>query len=67
MICRICYADAETRHLPLYISESEGLDICHGCEMELLTIIRSMIRTAHRSREEWVVVNKSIMRNKGND
>jgi hypothetical protein len=47
----------EVRHLPLYVRGSEGLDVCHFCEMVLVEAIREMINIANRSR---LVVHKRI-------
>jgi hypothetical protein len=41
----------EVKYLPLYIRGSEGLDICHFCEMVLIEMIREMINIAGRSRK----------------
>lgn len=49
--CMICHTpDQVTKHLPLYIRGSEGLDVCHFCEMALVEAIREMINIANRSR-----------------
>ena len=43
MKCSICLTEAdETKHLPIYITGSEGIEICHDCEMALVEHIRSM-------------------------
>lgn len=42
MRCLICENDDTVRHVNLYISGSEGLWICHQCEMMLVTHIRDM-------------------------
>jgi ribosomal protein L37AE/L43A len=42
MSCLICENDDTVRHVNLYISGSEGLWICHQCEMVVVTHIRDM-------------------------
>ena len=42
MRCLICENDDTVRHVNLYISGSEGLWICHQCEMVVVTHIRDM-------------------------
>lgn len=47
LLCRICGGTVpEIRNINLYIIGSEGLNICHECEMQIVESIRSMIRTA---------------------
>jgi len=40
--CGICTEVEEVKHITLYITGSEGLDICNGCEMRLVSYIRDM-------------------------
>lgn len=40
--CTICHHDDTVRHVNLYVEGSEGLWICHQCEMMLVTHIRDM-------------------------
>lgn len=42
MRCLICEHDDTVRHVNLYVEGSEGLWICHQCEMMLVTHIRDM-------------------------
>ena len=46
MRCMICghrnASNNTVRNVNLYVNGSEGLDICHECEMRLVTYIRSM-------------------------
>ncbi|KKK57000.1 hypothetical protein LCGC14_3058880, partial [marine sediment metagenome] len=43
----ICKDDKETKHLPLYVIGSEGLNICHSCEMMLVHYIQDMMRVVN--------------------
>jgi len=47
--CMICKRDEEVRHFNLYVSGSEGLTVCHACEMDIVMHIRNMIAVAGRS------------------
>jgi len=52
--CTICQCEPceELRHLPLYISGSEGIDICYACSIALTEILRGMKSACSRSRIE---------------
>lgn len=58
--CRICRTkEEEVKHLPLYISGSEGLEICHGCEMVLIDIIIGMVSVvSHCKRSLYKEMHK---------
>ena len=52
MYCRICGREAGVvRHLPIYAFGSEGVDVCHECEMQLVDYIRQMTLFAGRVRK----------------
>ncbi len=40
--CMICESKEPTRHIELYIVGSEGLDVCHACEMIIVGYIRTL-------------------------
>lgn len=48
--CLICKEIQETRYIDLYIVGSEGLDICHGCEMEVVSAIKAIANQKSRER-----------------
>ena len=54
MSCRICDNTAETRHLNLYVSGSEGVELCHPCEMSLVQHVRDMMNMAGRAKLSMV-------------
>ena len=60
--CRICGSLGETRHLPIYVSGSEGLEICHQCEMSLVEYLRQMIHASVRARNAFAKSYKAITR-----
>lgn len=51
MICKICHSVENIRNIDIYIIGSEGLDICHDCEMQIVEYIRQMMRLASISRK----------------
>jgi len=56
--CRICGDEDKVRNKNLYVSGSEGLDVCHGCEMEIVEFVRSRQyeHTANRKLErKWKI------------
>ncbi len=50
--CMVCDEETECRHLALYVNGSEGLYICHGCEMELVEHVR---QTQYRNNKARIV------------
>ena len=48
--CRICGKEDHLKHLNLYVRGSEGLDVCHGCEMVLVDFVRGLIQVTTRSK-----------------
>ncbi len=62
MICRICFIETKLKHLPLYVSGSEGIDICHNCEMVLVEYLRSLIRIAERARKAGYMESRRLIK-----
>ncbi len=53
--CAICHGDGgehALRHVNLYISGSEGLEVCHNCEMEIVEYVRGKMREYWINRRE---------------
>ena len=49
--CRICGAEqTECRNINLYVTGSEGLTICHDCEMMLVTFVRNLLHFSAKNR-----------------
>jgi len=42
IICSLCRTSANTRFLPLYITGSEGINVCHDCEMKIVEFCRRL-------------------------
>lgn len=50
-LCSMCLETKEkTTHFDLYISGSEGVRLCHDCEMLIVEYIRESARDAFRKR-----------------
>jgi len=58
--CSICWQREETRHLPLFVNGSEGVEVCSLCESGLVDIIRMMVRTAGLSRKQMAKDMKEV-------
>jgi hypothetical protein len=56
--CSICSCTRDVRHHDLYIIGSEGVRLCHDCEMGVLNYLRSLCSTATRSRLEIIKENR---------
>ena len=66
VLCRACGAPAdEVRNINLYVIGSEGLNVCHDCEMQIVEFCRSMIRTATKARMAGYRACKSTERKPG--
>ena len=48
--CTICNAITEVRHLPIYVFGSEGIEICHECEMGLVKYVLDKTMEYQRAR-----------------
>ncbi len=49
--CLICQFEGKVRNINLYVIGSEGLTICHDCEMMLVNFARGMLSLANRNRK----------------
>lgn len=54
--CTVCGRHLpDVRYLDLYVVGSEGLEICHDCEMDLVSHIRAMMGVAARVRVDATI------------
>ena len=58
--CRCCGDKGKVRHLAIYVVGSEGLDVCHDCEMAIVEFCRSLIRVAGRAHKLGYVAAKEV-------
>jgi hypothetical protein len=42
-MCMMCDTIGPVRHIALYVVGSEGLFVCHDCEMFLVRVVRALI------------------------
>lgn len=57
----ICHSIEETRHIPLYCFGSEGLDVCHSCEMKLVEFVRQLRSEEMKKKIKEVLARKGIL------
>ena len=54
-LCYMCHELEETGHLALYVSGSEGLRVCHECEMAIVKFCQEQAGAALRRRKrKWL-------------
>jgi hypothetical protein len=41
-MCMICDSKEETKYINIYPFGSEGLQVCHKCEMEIVEFVRGL-------------------------
>jgi len=52
-MCMICHDNKkETRYISLFVTGSEGLTICHDCEMKIVEFVRSLISEELQNRKK---------------
>lgn len=66
MECDVCSEPAEVRHVNLYVNGSEGICICHACEMDLISYIRT-IRSATGRAKLAIYKHCMVTRGKSNE
>lgn len=59
-ICRICFEETDCKNLDLYVSGSEGLTICHSCEMKIVEFVRALMSVAANGRKTGFLACKRI-------
>jgi hypothetical protein len=57
-ICMICRDITEIRHISLYVVGSEGLDVCHSCEMNIVHFVRDLIYDKAKKKMAAILVQK---------
>ena len=58
--CRICGEDKETRNIDLYVTGSEGLTVCHDCEMMIVVYVRQLLYVSAIARKAGYVACKTV-------
>ena len=60
--CLMCSHKKELRNIDLYVIGSEGLNVCHDCEMSIVEFVRDKMgegMTAHK--EAWIRENRKAV------
>jgi len=62
MLCTLCANNEEktTRFIPLYVFGSEGLNVCHECEMQLVGFARLL--RFNNMRLTFVKLDNSVIK-----
>jgi hypothetical protein len=59
MMCRLCPSDEPTRNINIFPFGSEGLEVCHTCEMKLVAYVRDLAyKNSLRKKEEYIKEKK---------
>ena len=60
--CDLChvYHDVVVRHVNLFVMGSEGITICHECEMMLVNCVHNMMSLGARSKMARFHIGKHI-------
>ena len=61
-LCMVCHAIAPVRHIRLYVIGSEGLWICHRCEMMMVEFVRGLMRAEGEQRKQRVLAARELER-----
>ena len=65
--CLLCKEIQETRYIDLYIIGSEGLNVCHTCEMEIVSAIKAIAnQKGHERAAEYYRTSRSNSEKQGN-
>lgn len=55
--CYVCRKSGKVRNINLYTVGSEGTDLCHDCEMNVVEFLRAKARSAVRTKIEFNVLD----------
>lgn len=50
--CDICWETTRVAHFPMYVFGSEGINLCHDCEMRVHRFITEASRETMRKRRD---------------
>ena len=62
--CMVCHENTDVRWKNLYVIGSEGLSVCHKCEMKIVRHVEFMMREAASERKAAYLRKKSIREGK---
>jgi len=61
--CRVCNSETEPEnitHLRIYVSGSEGVDVCLTCRQTLTEVLRGMMRANLAGRKQGYLAAKQV-------
>ena len=58
-MCMICHNNKEeTRYISLFVIGSEGLTVCHSCEMKIVNYVRELMSIElQKKKDEYLKRN----------
>lgn len=59
-MCSICGSNEPTRNIDLYVFGSEGIDLCHTCEMKMVEMARQMRSEYLQQKKRDVIQNRNL-------
>lgn len=61
MICSLCFSENEiTTHLSIYLTGSEGVELCPICRLDLTDHLRRLRSMANRTKKETYLNAKKL-------
>jgi len=55
--CMVCHKNKEVRYISLFVIGSEGLLVCHDCEMLIVEFVRKLMSENLEARKNWYLTN----------
>jgi hypothetical protein len=51
-MCMICHEKGQTRYISLFVIGSEGITVCHSCEMKIVEYIRLLMQQEFEKKKQ---------------
>ncbi len=64
MYCIVCHDETETKHFSLYVNGSEGIELCHSCQIAVCEFIRRMQSACNKAFKQGLTNGRSFITNK---
>lgn len=58
--CTTCHEEGKVRWKNLWVIGSEGIWVCHKCEMKLVRFVRDLMREHHLTMKEKIKAKKKL-------
>lgn len=59
--CWMCQEPGEIRNVDLYVIGSEGLNVCHKCEMKTVEFVRQQWHVVNEQKRQEMLERKGLM------